>query len=257
MSGESLYTGANYFQTFPNPREVFARDVDEHSQYLLPVATLSLNHISPDWSGKVHFIIPIEAVGGYGLLGQNSRRYHNYLCRPDWIGYTCRGDKCELASDFRFFHKAYYASHPPKTDLRKDEANELAEHYKHSFDCFAIRKQHFEEHGWLCSDPLNWAPSDESADTDPEECRNPFVRNLAGTSFDGNWSNSGSFPVSRYPDKLDGDEWDRVLPKTEDGRDFTFIGAVDMWNFIGDTNGVLLLFFDPKKHIALTTIDWS
>ncbi|NEQ46732.1 MAG: hypothetical protein F6K00_25565 [Leptolyngbya sp. SIOISBB] len=257
MNGKSLYAGTDYFQTFPNPQDVFIRDVEEHSKYLLPVATFSLSHISPKWSGKVHFILPIEPVGGYGFLGTNSGRYHNYLCRPDWIGYKYHGDKCELASDFRFFHRAFYEKHPPNTDLQKNEASELPGHYKQTLDRFAIRKQHFEEHGWLCSDPLDWDPLDDDSDDDPEEWRSPFVSDLGGTSFDSNWSNSGSFPVSRYPDKLDGDDWDRVLPNTEDGRDFTFIGAVDMWNFIGDSNGTLLLFFDPDKHIALTTIDWS
>jgi hypothetical protein len=35
------------------------------------------------------------------------------------------------------------------------------------------------------------------------------------------------------------------------------VGEVEMWNYIGDTNGVLVLFFDPQERIALTTIDWT
>ncbi len=257
MNGETLYAATDYFQPFPDPQDVFARDVDEHSDYLLPVATLSLNHISPDWTGKVHFNLPIEPVAGYGVPGEESNPYHNYLCRPNWIGYTFRGDKCELASDFRFFHKAYYAHHRPETDLQKSEAAELPEHYEKTRNHFDLCKKHYEDHGWLCSDPSDWNPSEH----DPEDWRDPFVRNLGGRSFEGNWSIAEDFPVSRYLDKCDdGSEvydCDRVLPQTEDGRDFTFIGEVEMWNFMEYTNGVLLLFFDPEKRIALTTMDWT
>jgi hypothetical protein len=30
-----------------------------------------------------------------------------------------------------------------------------------------------------------------------------------------------------------------------------------MWNYIGYTNGVLVMFFDPQEQVALTTIDWT
>jgi hypothetical protein len=71
----------------------------------------------------------------------------------------------------------------------------------------------------------------------------------------------GGFPISRYPDQYEDrgtiHKWDRALPRTEDGREFHYIGEVEMWNYIGDTNGVLLLFYDPKDRVALTTIDWT
>jgi hypothetical protein len=67
--------------------------------------------------------------------------------------------------------------------------------------------------------------------------------------------------MSRYPDQFEdlGKVYDseRVLPRTEDGRDFHYVGEVEMWNYINYTNGVLVLFFDPKERVALTTIDWS
>jgi len=83
---------------------------------------------------------------------------------------------------------------------------------------------------------------------------------LGGLSLDGNWSGS-DFPTSRYPDtfKDRGEFYDteRVLPQTEDGRDFTYVGQFEMWNYIGDTNGVLVVFYDPQDRIVLNTIDWT
>ena len=72
---------------------------------------------------------------------------------------------------------------------------------------------------------------------------------------------ASGFPLARYPDQFEDrgkvHPCDRVLPQTEDGRDFHYIGEVEMWNYIDYTNGVLLLFYDPCERIALTTIDWT
>lgn len=261
MSGETLYVATDYFRPFPDAADVFSRDVDEHAEYLLPVASVSLSHLSPDWAGNVHFIIPVEPVGGYGIPGERSMAYHNFLCRPNWLGYTLRGDKCESACDFRYFHKRYYAEHPPE-GVYQDELNEMVDHYGRVRSRFAAAAEHFKKYGWLSSDPGNWNPSEPEPEPD-DMVRVSLVRNLGGASYDGNWSSAYSegFPLSRYPDKLEDCghfyDCDRVLPQTDDGRDFVYVGEMEMWNYIGPTNGSLLLFYDPGQQIALTTIDWS
>jgi len=257
MDGKSLYRETPYFRAFPDPTDVFANRVKKHSSFLLPVATLSLKHLSRKWDGNIHFVMPIEPCGGYGLPGEDTNRYHNFLCRPNWIGYGLVGDKCELACDFRFFHKAYFAQNPPNTDIARKEAAELSSHYRQIRQEFARHARFFKEHGWLCQSPERWT----GVKKDMSWMRVPLVRDLGGVSFDANWSNGGDFPISQYPDSYEDRgkryDCDRVVPQTEDGRDFHFVGEVEMWNFIGPTNGVLVLFFDPKDRVALTTIDWT
>jgi hypothetical protein len=254
MGGETLYLETPYLRAFPDPNTVFASRRKMHSSLLLPVATLSLSHLSPDWGGHIHFILPIEPWGGYGLPGDGTERYHNHLCRPNWIGYQLRGSKCELACDPRFFHREYYAEHRSSTDLGRAEAAELSAHYERVIGDFTRRRDFFREHGWLCAEPERWTGSAR----DKGRLRGSLVQDLGGVSWHGNWSNgSDEFPMSRYAGVLEGHDCDRVLPRTEDGRDFHYIGSVEMWNYIGDTNGVLMLFFDPKDRVALTTIDWS
>ncbi len=258
MNGKTLYGETNYFRSFPAPSEVFANRVKKHAEFLLPVATLSLRYISRKWDGQVHFVIPIEPLGGYGVLGEETNQYHNYLCRPNWIGYRMLGSKCELACDFRYFHRAYYAENPPKSEHRKQEVQELPSHYRRIRQEFTNHAHFFNEHRWLCQSPKQWT----GLKKDKSWMRVSLVRDLGGVSFHSNWSNlSDDFPVSRYPDQFEdrGKVYacDRVLPQTEDGRDFSYIGELEMWNYIGDTNGVLMLFYDPKEKVALTTIDWS
>ncbi len=232
MNGESLDTASEFFQPFPQIQDVFTRNFNGHAKYLLPVATLSLSHISTELSGKIHFIMPIEPVGGYGVPGENSGYYHNYLCRPNWIGYTYCGDRCELACDFRSFHKAFYADQPPKSKLQEHEAHELIAHYAETRCNFEARKTHFHRYGWFCADPVKWNELQDPS----EDWSTSIVRNIGGVSFVGNWSCADDFPISVYPDKCndDGDiyDCDRVLPQTEDGRDFIFIGGIELWNFV-------------------------
>lgn len=245
MEGETLFEATSYYRPFPDPADVFLNRIDEHSEYLLPVGTLSLHHLSPDWSGDIHFIIPIEPVPGYGYACQMSTPWHNYLCRPNWLGYSLQNSKAELAGDFRLFHKAFYAENPPTDDNGQSELSELPRHYAAARQQFATAAAHFRDHGRLGSEDF------------PE----PLVSELGGKSFDGNWSNMRDFPISRYPDQYEDcgktHECDRVLPQTQDGRDFAYIGQVEMWNYIGDSNGVLILFYDPQEQIALSVIDWS
>lgn len=257
MNGKTLYRETSYLRAFPDAADVFASRVKKHAEYLLPVATLSLKRLSRMWDGVIHFVLPIEPCGGYGCAGEESKPYHNYLCRPNWIGYRMVGNKLELACDFRFFHKAYYANNPPQTETRKQEAEEIEAHYRRTRQEFKRHAEFFKEHGWLCQSPEKRT----GLKKDQEWMRVSLVRDLGGVSFGGNWSSSRDFPMSRYPDQFEdlGKVYDseRVLPRTEDGRDFHYVGEVEMWNYIGDTNGVLVLFFDPKERVALTTIDWT
>ena len=254
MNGETLYTATDYFRPFPAAEDVFSRNIDEHAEYLLPVASVSLSHLALDWTGSIHFIIPIEPVGGCGILGERSTDYHNFLCRPNWLAYKLRGDRCDLACDFRYFHKRYYTEHPPE-GVYHDELNKMPDHYSSVRSRFSVAAEHFKKYGWLHCDPKNWDPT---PNLEPDETmRVSLVCDLGGTNYDRNWSDG--FPTSKYPDKLEDrgqfEDCNRVLPQTEDGRDFVYVGEIEMWNYIGDTNGSLLLFYDPVQQIALTTID--
>ncbi|MEX0724712.1 MAG: hypothetical protein WD065_00500, partial [Planctomycetaceae bacterium] len=124
MKGEILYTTTDYFRPFPDPHDVFADHVEEHAEYLLPAGTLSLSHISSEWSGEIHFLLPIEPVPGFGVPFEKSIPYHNYLCRPNWFGYHLRENKAQLAADFRIFHKAFYAENLPDDRIAKMEFDE-------------------------------------------------------------------------------------------------------------------------------------
>ena len=259
MNGEEIFTATDYFHPFPRPEDVFADNVEQHPlTSRLPGTQSHLTGLA-----RVQFLIPIEPIPGFGGLGDDSASYHNYLCRPNWVAYEYHGNGCRLACDFRFFHKEYFKHHPTEDDIQKEEIAETPEHYAETRRNFEATEQHFREYGWVCSDALNCDGSPYGTELPAEEDwgRASLVCRIGGKSFYGNWSFASEFPCSQYPDKYQDDdgtiECDRVLPQTEDGRDFHFIGELEMWNYIGYTNGVVVLFYDPQTQIALSGFDWT
>lgn len=107
MNGKAFYSANEFFTPFPNPQDVFASDIELHSEYLAPIGSLSLQLISPELTGEIHFVFPKEPPGmcGVKIAGQESTL--NYLCRKNWLGFNVRNDKYEFATDFRFFSSVF------------------------------------------------------------------------------------------------------------------------------------------------------
>ena len=58
MTHNDVHELIDGFKLFPDPNDVFARDVALHCKYLLPLATIELAVVNPDISGRAHFIQP-------------------------------------------------------------------------------------------------------------------------------------------------------------------------------------------------------
>jgi hypothetical protein len=281
--GEDITRETEYFQAFPDVEEVFANRVEEHSKYLLPLAKLDVGRLSSDMTGFIPIVMPIEPAGGWGEVGDRSKAYHNYLCRPAWVGYRLIDGKLELACDFRFFHRAYFQTHPPTDQHAESELENLGPYYELVLQEFEHRRRYFRAHGSLIRSE---APYREG---EPVELDTPWIAenglplqlfsDFGGECLETNWA-STDFPLSIYPqpepeltaeDRALAEALSKIgatyelrpglpvaLPRTEDGRDFRYLGCVSMETYVGDiADGLVLVFFDPRDQIVLTTFDWS
>lgn len=295
--GETLRFETDYFRAFPKPSDVFTDPVDRHSEFLLPLATISLRHLSPDWDENIHVAMPIEPAAGWGCVGERSKEYHNYLCRPNWIGYHLVEGKLQLACNFRYFHKEYFKEHPPKDQHAKNEIDDLGTHYVETrleFDC---RRQYFREHGLLINSTRPYRKGEPIEVDAPWTSENglslPLISGLGGRSEKTNWA-ATHFPLSIIPRPIDPeqakedadsinsliatfkkagisiagfgetDEWPVrseelpiAVPKTEDGRDFSFVGCLEMGTYLGIDDCGMMVFYDHREKTVLTTFDWT
>tara|TARA_R110002020_G_scaffold45955_2_gene131022 strand:+ start:121 stop:909 length:789 start_codon:yes stop_codon:yes gene_type:complete len=255
VNGIDLYSKTEFYTPFPDPKDVFADPVDLHLEFLIPVGTLSLSVFS-EMNGFVHFVLPKESPGGCGENLTKHEDYFSFYCRKNYLGFNIKEGKYQLDTDFNFFLKRYYENHSSSLNVTETQLKALTEQYAYVEKEVQERKTFYQNNQWLCSD------IDKYNKEKYQFLKRPFVQSIGGRSFHGNWSNfTYRFPLSRYPDRfIEGNEsfeCDQVLPQTKDGRDFVFIGSLEMWNYIGSHNGILMLFYDPVDKIALNTIDWT
>jgi hypothetical protein len=245
MTYNPLYEPTDYFQPFPEPEAVFAADVSVHARYLLPIASLSLRHINPEWSGKVHFVQPIEPCNG--VIGEDTIDHHTYLCRENWIGFQLDDeDRYTFAADWNYFLAA---------DPETANAESLADHYRKARESYNRKREHFRKHKALhvsYAQPVNGQFADDD--------RLELICQLGGMPGWGNWPETGRFPLSEHPyiDE-DGQEAISPLPQAEDGTDFAFVGRLHSFCYVDEYeyDCGLFLFYHPVRRIVLETFDWS
>ena len=227
------------FQLLPNPEEVFYENVEKHSQVLFPLLTIELNDIDSTLSGFVHFILPFEPNDTIGL---ETKKYHTYNSRCNWLAYKVKNDKCVLEPSFNFFQFNYIKSHPDfknhfggvdiyLDNLSKGLNNELIKIENN----YTKIKSHYSLQAKNCNKFFKYF----------ESYTEPF-NDIAGT-----------FPTQACPiDNVD-------YPITQDGRLFKYIGQLDVTDFTfydenkkrvslnADFN--IVLYYDPIEQIVLNT----
>ncbi|NOZ41167.1 MAG: hypothetical protein GXP24_13215 [Planctomycetes bacterium] len=252
MAYSPLYEATDYFEPFPAPESVFAKDVDRHMEFLLPLATVSLSHINTKWSGKVHFVVPIEPWDG--LVGEQTTKYHTYLCRTNWIGFKVnRQWKYSLDADFRYFLKSDVENRKD-VKITKNEMQELNSHYELTRISFDQKRSHFKANG-----ALHASYARRRNGQYPDDSRSDLTGELGGFAGWGNWPEIGDFPLSRhvvFNEEFDEEET-TPLPQAKDESDFVFIGWIPAGIYCKGPSYNLYLFYHRKKRLALTTFDWS
>lgn len=241
MARTLLYEATEYFKPFPDAATVFNRDVDRHCEYLLPLAAIDLSHIDPQLDADVHFIQPIEPWDG--VVGEGGDAYFNYYCRENYVGYKYDDSgRCELATEFDYFAFA-----------RPSDDKSLTDHYENVRSGFAKAREHFKEYGGLHG-PYGKPPYKAAG-------RVELIKDIGPPSEGGNWPEAGDFPMHWGTMQVDDEENTHVVPLTEDGRPFLFVGQLAAYNWVLTKRSALgcdlLLFYDPTTRTSLTTFDWS
>ena len=244
-NGTTLLGNTDYFTAFPDPATVFASDVEKHLRHFLPLATVDLSKINPEWSDTVHFIVPIgpEDSG----IGEITPEFHTYYSCYNWVGFQYQDGLCNYFGDWRLLI----------TDTEP-------EFYLAALDGYEMAKKHFVKNKALHY--VRKTPDENGAYFDINQPR-PLVEQLGGECYDLNWANMGNFNITRFGNWVDiynGEKEDnkKVRPLTHDGRPFEYIGFInaDYYNMNERTDYTWtdsFLFYDPVSKISLMTFDWT
>jgi hypothetical protein len=210
-----------HMKAFPAPEEVFAGDVAAHRKVLQPLLSIDASAVDPSWSGKLHFVTPIEPYDG--LLGEDADDYYKDSVQLNWIAFRVSESKYEFLGDFRYFA------------INRDPDQFLTDVYIDKEASYAESKRYFAETGELRA-PLN------------REMAVEWFDQIGGDAYDGNWAAFG----------LEVDAEDGMAhPLTPDGRRFRLVGALTGFHYRKECADGILLFFDAKTSTAVLTFDWT
>lgn len=234
---------------FPSAEDVFFENVEKHEKYLLPLLTLDLKSIDSELEGPIHFVLPQEP---FDNIGFETKKYHTYYSRYNWVAYKVIDGKYKLETDFNFFQNEFIKAHPDYKDyfggvesylkmLPEDLNKELTE-IKSSYDYL---KNEF----LSLPDLVQKALKCSTFGGKPF----PYIDESFPCEFDENESEINGKSTTRFP-----------YPLTEDGRRFKYIGCLDSSGFSIHTKDKgfislepsysIILYYDPVTKIALSTL---
>ena len=84
---------------FPDPKDVFADNVEQHAKVLFPLFSVDLNQINPDWTGQVHMLQYNEDPYNNDTVSS-----FNEYCDESTIGFNVIDGKYSFKTGFEFFN---------------------------------------------------------------------------------------------------------------------------------------------------------
>ncbi|MDP2635140.1 MULTISPECIES: hypothetical protein [unclassified Pseudoalteromonas] len=218
---------------FPNAEDVFYERIEEHTEFLLPLLSVNVEEFLEGEQGKLHFVLPLEP---FDCLGLETKKFHNYYCRTNWIAYKLIDNKLSLLTDFNFFQKQYISTHIDYKETFggvESYLNDLPNDLEEEFQKLKLQYSEMKEHKKLVNEERVFEYFDA-----PYE----YI-------YD-------SFPTTQGLDNIS-------IPLTEDGRSFKYIGKIDIcdlfiqgdedkWYSI-DNDTCIIMYYDPQEKIILNT----
>ena len=223
---------------FPHRESVFVPDQVGLGDHLLPLFTIDLHTVNPDWAGDLHMLSPMEPYEG--LVGDLTEGLgiHTPMLLTNWIGFTIEKGRYRLCGDSRFFYL-----HEANADLPEvfpGVREELLHHYENQHKAYAKAKEHF-----LKTQVLVDTTADAATPV-------PFVDRLGGALNDNaNWVQLSAFPLEA------GQRPGTIHPVSPAGNQFQHVASVPGWRYSCAGADMIILFYEPVEGLVLFTFDWS
>ncbi len=223
-----------YLTLLPENEDVFAPDSAFLTKHLLPLVSIDLSAVNPEWRGKIHLVNPIEPHDCY--IGSYTEEFHNEFAAENWFLLQLdENNHYQWLGNREYF----YLENPDCDKYLKKQSQEMYADYK-------LLKQHFIETGKIINQlHIN--------DADISPCI--FIERLGGEASRSNWHT----PINRYFHvthiNIDIDE--EITIHDFSGLKYNFIASVAGWNYCIHGPDTILMFYQPETKRVLFTFDWT
>ncbi|WP_295144711.1 hypothetical protein [uncultured Campylobacter sp.] len=228
---------------FPEAQDVFAKEQAWLKNHFLPLMSIDLAEINPDWAGqKVYMICPFEPYEGY--IGDNTTEYHNEYTAPNWLAFRLTDDnKFEFLGKEGYFERT--AIHHWDFNSEEEEAIQgMADNYEKS-------KANVAKYGTL----VNVRYPEYKGELN----KRSFLEILGGEFEYGNWSSS--IERKEYPKAFEmkiqygKDDEEVVFDISYKGNPFYLVAETGAYYWIG-SGGYIIMLYEPVSRIVLFTFDY-
>ena len=234
---------------FPEVESVFVEGQAWLKEHLLPLISINLEELRPEWKGQVlHMINPIEPYEGY--IGDGTEEFHNEFTAPNWLAFRLTED-----NKYEFLGKEGFFMRTPihHWDFNSEEESD----FQKIRENFQKSKENVDKFGYLVN--LNY-PEYKGK----HNIQN-FLDSLGGEMFYGNWTSSAEEEAgmpSAFKIEVkspDGDEelFNDGIEITYKGNPFHMIAEVAGYNYCAIGADAIIMLYEPVSRIVLFTFDYT
>lgn len=239
---QNITTAQPYLTILPNNEAVFAASDSFLAKHLLPLISIDLSFINPEWQGHIHLLNPTEPYDG--SIGMYTEEFHNEFTNENWFILQLDENNC-----YRWLaDKNYFI-------LENEKHPEFSKNFSYS-------QTMLREHEQLRQDyqKNNIVISRMNA-IHPDAKPSVLINFLGGEARDGNWC----YPIEEHLtlQHFDlsqlGEKYSTRLIQVFDqnGRRYYFIASATAYEYSSHGADDILMFYQPETKRVLFTFDWT
>ena len=243
---EDVKSQSPHIRMFPTAEAVFAPDSAFLSQHLLPVVSVDLAAVNPEWSGWLPFVNPIEPYECY--IGDGTEAFHNEYAKANvfCLRFNEQG-QYEWLADKRYFLLEH---HDASDAWQQEMVTELAKERVEAVKQLALTQARYQQHGkFFDNNRHSYSPADFDFASAEEDV---VLDQIGGSVGCGNWE----YPLSEYGmvEIIDDETTYMIAPN---GKRAYFVAGADGYRFNQRGADWILLFYEPESRLAMFTFDWT
>lgn len=240
---QNITTIQPYLTLLPENDAVFAPESSFLAKHLLPLVSIDLSVINPEWQGNIHLVNPIEPADS--CIGDYTHEYHNEFAGENWFilqlnannHYHWLGQQRYFILENENHHELCFGQTQPHSEAMHQDYLEVKARFKETGQIISTANLNF-NHQYNTQNAnilLNWIGGEFGFSN--------YVDTLAQY-----------FDVRCVNRRTDDEE---VHIYNQQGRRYYFIACASGWQYCISGADDILMFYQPETKRVLFPFDWT